>query len=164
MSQTTLPVSDRYMPKGTNVIKWLPAVAAYANGPSRVEITAGVELRDEIAAMTGWDTSPSYINTPDAGHRVVSRIPGEINLGDASITFYADRKGQDIRKVLAKGDKGYLWFADGGDVAGSLADLFAVEVAGISKVRTVGSEAFQLTISFAITREPREDLVIPATV
>ena len=42
--------------------------------------------------------------------------------------------------------------------------MFAVEVAGISKVRTVGSEAFQLTISFAITREPREDLVIPATV
>lgn len=162
MSVTTLPVSDRFFSPEISVYKWLPAVANPTTGATRSEIDGGVALQDEIAALAGWETSTSFINTPDAGHRVVGRIPGRVTLGDASITFYADPKGDDIRKVLAKGDKGFMWFADGGDVPDSPSDLFQVEVANISKLRSVDEQAFQLTITFAIKRPPLEDVAIPA--
>lgn len=163
MSVPTLPVSDRFFTPEINVIKWLPTVEAPTAGPSRPEIDGGVALQDEIAAISGWSKTPQYIETPDAGHRLIGRIPGRVTLSDSSLTFYASRDGQDIRQVLAEGDKGFVWFADGGDVAGHLADLFEVEVASIGKARSVDANAFQLTISFALKRSPVTDIEIPAT-
>ncbi len=162
MSVPTLPVSDRFFTPEINVIKWLPTVANPTTGATREEIDAGVALQDEIAAMAGWETSPGFIETPDAGHRLVSRIPGRITLRDASITFYASRDGDDIRSVLSVGQKGFIWFADGGDVADHLSDLFEVEVANIGKARSVDANAFQLTITFAIKRPPLTDVAVPA--
>lgn len=162
MSVTTLPVSDRFFTPEINVIKWLPTVTNPTTGPTREEIDAGIALQDEIAAMSGWETTSQFIETPDAGHRVVSRIPGRVTLGDGSITFYASRDGEDIRQVISKGMQGFVWFADGGDVEGYLADLFSVEVANIGKARSVDANALQLPITFAIKRPPLEDIEIPA--
>lgn len=163
MSVPTLPVSQRFFSPEISVYKWLPTVAAPTEGATRAEIDAGVALQDEVADLSGWEINPQFIETPDAGHRVVGRIPGRINLGDASITFYASRDGKDIREVLSAGQTGFLYFADGGDQEGYLYDLFQVQVASIGKSRTVtGNTALVLPMTFAILRPPLTDVTIPA--
>lgn len=142
---------------------FLPSVAD-PQDVSRAEITAGTLLSPEIADISGFNTSSTLIDTPDLGSRFVRRIGGRTTTEDSSLTFYGSRDGIDARAILPRGTEGYLYLADGGDVAGNLADLFHVEVTSVGKMRSVGEQAFQLTISFGILSVPVEDLVIPALV
>lgn len=163
MSVPTLPVSQRFFSPEISVYKFLPVVAEPTVGATRAEIAGGIALQDELADLSGWDISPGYIETPDAGHRVVGRIPGRTSLGDASMTFYASQDGEDIRKVLTEGQRGYMYFADGGDVEDYLYDLYAVQVSNIGVARSVtGNTALQLPIGFALLRSPLRGAAIPA--
>jgi len=104
------------------------------------------------------------ISTPDLGSRFTKQIGGRTQADASSITFYASKDGADIRSVLQRGLTGYLTFMDGGDVAAQPMDVFPIEVTSVGKVRTTGDNAQQITVTFAITGEPAEDVDIPATV
>lgn len=156
-----LPATTRFFAPEISKCYYLPAVAGAE--PTRAEITSGTDLTDEIAALSGWTVTSAMINTPDLGHRFVSQIGGRTNAEQSSITFYADLDGDDVRAVLPRGTVGYILWADQGDTTGALADLFRIEVVSVGKVRSVGDQAFQITITFAITRVPVEDLALPAT-
>jgi hypothetical protein len=101
------------------------------------------------------------INTPDWGSRFISQIAGRTSAEGSSITFYASKDGHDIREVLVRGDRAYVIFADGGDVAGQPCDIFAIEVTAVGKVRS-GENAQTITVQFAITRVPAENVALPA--
>lgn len=157
-----LPASERFFAPEISKVYLIPAVAS-ETAVTRAEITAGTDLTGEIADVSGWSVTGQMINTPDWGSRFISQISGRTSAENSSITFYADKAGVDIRTVLSRGDRTHILFCDGGDVTSYKADLFAVEVTSVGKVRTGSDGALQITISFAITRVPTEDLTLPAT-
>lgn len=161
MPATPLPASTRFFAPEVTKVYWLPS-CANINSPTRAEITAGDDLSGEIAALSGWTVESGFINTPDLGSRFTSMIPGRTSAPSSSITFYASKDGEDVRGVLARNDAGFVMFCDGGDVPTQPADVFPATVASVGKVRQVDDGANQLTIAFAITAEPAEDVAIPA--
>ena len=156
-----LPATDRFFQPEISKV-WFALVLADPANLTRAEITAATDITDEIADLSGWMVASSQINTPDMGHRFVSSITGRTQADNSTITVYADLTGDDARKVLPRGTKGFLIFADGGDVEDQPCDIFPVEVASVGKVRSTGDQAFQLTIGFAIKKPPFEDVPLPA--
>jgi len=156
-----LPVTDRFYARGTTKVHFLPVIAAATMIPTRAEITAGTDLSDEISDMTGWTTTSGSIGTPDLGSRFNRKIPGDIDSPDSSLTIYASRDGNDVRKVLPRDTVGYIVFMDAGDVPGRLMDIFAISVASVGKTRSMGA-ALVCPINMTITRVPVEDKPIPA--
>ncbi|MFB9378598.1 hypothetical protein ACFFKU_06855 [Kineococcus gynurae] len=170
MAITTAPKAQRFFNAGITEILFLPIVAASALSskaagylkPTAAELNNAVRLSDDIADIAGWSVSSGFIDTPDLGSRFTSRITGRTTSDDSSLTFYADPDGLDARRVLPRTTKGFIVVADGGyGTAGDLADVFAVEVGSVGKVRSVSDTAMQLTIGFAITAQPAEDVALP---
>lgn len=159
---TAMPATKRFFQPEISKVYLALTVADYRTAILRPEIAAATDLTNEIADLSGFSVTSNLIDTPDLGNRFVSRIGGRTTTEDSSITFYADQGGDDVRKVLARGDKAFLIFCDGGDQVGYLADVFPVEVTSVGKVRSTGDQAFQLTVGFAITAVPGEDLELPA--
>lgn len=158
-----LPQTTRFFGAGTTECLYLPAVAAANGAPTRAEMTAGTVLTAEIADWSGWTVSGAEIVTPDLGSTFDSKIPGKTSIDDSSITFHGDIGGADVRDVLPRGTGGFIMIMDGGDVPARPADVFPTRVRSVGKLRPVdGGSNFRLTISFSITREPFEDIAIPA--
>jgi len=156
-----LPRSERFFaPEISKVL--FAADLADPEAYTRVEAEASIDLTNEIADLSGFAVTSGMIDTPDMGSRFTSQIGGRTSAEASSITFYADKAGNDVRTVLSRGTTGFLIFMDGGDVPGQPSDIYAVQVSSVGKVRSVGDQAFQVTISFAITSEPAEDVDIPA--
>lgn len=153
MPPTPLNKTTRFSPQGTSRYYWLPTVAAADMIPTRTEIDAGTDLTSEVAAVTGWSTTPNQIDTPDAGSRFVSRVPGSITADDSSLTFYGSKDGDDARTFFTRDMTGYVMFADAGDVPGAKAEIFPVTVLNVSPVRDI-TGAFQVVVSFSITDDP----------
>jgi hypothetical protein len=101
------------------------------------------------------------VDTPDLKSRFTSQIPGRVSAEASSLTFYADKGGDDVSQVLPRDTEGFIYFMDGGDVPGDLADLFDVTVSSNSKTRSADGAVVRV-VSFAITAEPNEGLTIPA--
>jgi hypothetical protein len=162
MPATPVPIANRFFHVGETVVYYLPSIAAANKVPTRAEIDAGTDLSDEIADLSGWTLQGGEIDTPDLGSKFTGKIPGRISVDDSSFTFYADNRGVDVRSVLPRGTSGFILICDGGDVAGALADVYPVRVRSNGKVRSVGDEAGRITIPFSITKEPTENVALPA--
>lgn len=161
MPATPLPATERFFAPEISKVYFALTIADIAT-PTRAEINAGTDLTEEIADISGWSVTTGTIPTPGMS-RFTKQIAGRTTAEDSSITFYADLGGDDIRTILARGDRGYVIFCDGGDVTGNLADVFPVVVKNVGKVRTMADQAHQLTVGFAISQVPAEDVVLPAT-
>lgn len=162
MAATPIAAVERFWPTGTSEWLWVPTMADYEN-PTRLEINAGTALRREMSASEGWNTSGEDIETPDGESRFVGSIPGKITAEESNFTMYADPTGQDARQLMPRGTAGFVVRMPGGDVAGRLMDVYPVRVKTVSKQMNVGEdEAGSLQFQFSISREPAEDLVIPA--
>jgi hypothetical protein len=163
-SATAIPQSTRFFQPGISEYVFIPTIASTTLVPTRAEITAGDDLTGEIADISGWNVQSNQIDTPDMGTRFVSQIGGRTTAPSSSLTFYGDEESVDVRTILPRGTEGFLLIADGGDVTNGKADVFPVIVTSVGKVRSTGDQAHQLTITFAITAEPAEDITLPATV
>lgn len=162
MVATPIAAVDRYWPTGTSEWLWVPTAADYEN-LTRAEINAGTALRREMNSSEGWNTSGEDIATPDGESRFEASIPGKITAEESSFTMYADPTGSDARTLMPRDTEGYVVRMPGGDVAGRLMDVFPVRVKTVSKLMNVGEEeAGRLQFQFSITREPAEDVTIPA--
>lgn len=161
MAATPIAAETRYFNPETTKVYWCPSIAN-KNSPTRSELNAGTDLSSAIADVNGWMVSSEMIDVPDMGSRFVSKIPGRISANDSSITFYMDRAGVDARTVMPRDAEGFIVWLDGGDVAGRKMDVFPVTVSSHGKSRSVGAEPARLTISYAITSEPAENVTIPA--
>jgi hypothetical protein len=159
------PVSRavRYIHPEVARVYWLPAVAD-VNAPTRVEIEAveSFDLTQEIADAPGWGIAANRTPVPDLGTKFTGRVAGRIDPEDAQMVFYASSDTEDIRSVLSRGDRGFVYIAHGGDVPTQLADCYPVEVVSVSKPLSVGGDPAQITVDFAVTAKPGEDVVIPA--
>lgn len=161
MVTTKLPATERFFQPEISKVYFALAIANI-RAVTRPELDAATDLTDEIADLSGWNITSGQINTPDLGNRFVSSITGRTQTDASSLTVYASLDGDDARTVLPRGTKGFLIFADGGDVEDYPCDIFPVEVSSVGKIRSTGDQGFQLTIGFAIKKPPAEDVPLPA--
>lgn len=161
MPTPQIVASTRYFDVGTTKVYYLPAVANIAS-PTRAEMNAGTDLSREIAEIDGWSVSSNQIQVPDFATRFTAQIAGRIEAADSSLTFYTSVNSTDVRSLLPRDTAGFVMWLDGGDVAGRKADVYPVTVTSVSKMRSAGSEAARIQIGFSITREPAENVTVPA--
>ncbi|MEV0237560.1 hypothetical protein [Nonomuraea sp. NPDC050786] len=152
----------RFFPTGTTRYLWVPTIAAGTKIPTRTEIDAGTDLSTDLAEVSGFTVSSDLIDTPDINKRFTKRIAGRITAEDSSLTFYADRTGDDVRALLPMDEEGFIVRLPGGDVAASMGSTFPVTVSSISEEAGTDDEAGRLVVEFAITDEPAVNWAVPA--
>lgn len=160
----TLAVSTRYTDLATTQIWWVPSIAATNLTPTGAELrTSGTRLDGEINDLSGFTVEGEQIDTQSMGETFRTRIPGSTNSPDSSITFYASKNGVDIRTLNPRGTSGFLCLLDGGDVPGSKMETYPVTVTSVGIVRSViGGDATKIVINYSITKQPGQNLTIPA--
>ena len=154
--------STRYINPGVTKCYYLPAIAASNLTPTRAEMDAGTDLSGEISDITGWSVAGNDVATPDLKSTFVGNIPGRTTSPESSITFYASQNSLDVRNLQPRGTTGYIMWLDGGDVAGQKADVFPVRVKSQPKTRGTGEDPAKIEVQYSITREPAENVTIPA--
>lgn len=162
MPTPNITASTRYFDRGTTKVYFLPAVAATNLTPTRAEMDAGTNLSNEVADLNGWSVAAEQIDTPVLGSVFTGSIPGGTSSPESSITFYSSSNSVDVRALLPRGTTGYIMWLDGGDVGGNKADVFPVRVKAAPKQRNLGNEAAKIEIQFSVTREPGENVTVPA--
>lgn len=162
MAATEIDTVERYWPTGVQKWLWVPTVSNI-EAITRTEINAGTDLTREVAATDGWSTSGDEIETPDGDSAFVAKVPGKVTADDSSITLYGDPSGDDARNLFSRGTTGNIVRMPGGDIAGRLAYVFPVRVKTRSIEANVGEDdVVKILVQFSITREPAEDVTIPA--
>ncbi|MFD6324190.1 hypothetical protein ACFWOL_15270 [Streptomyces sp. NPDC058442] len=157
---TPINPSVRYYRRGTTRVLWVPTIAN-KNAPTRAELDAGTALEGETGAMSGWQTTSATVPTPALGSRYTPTVPGEITAAESSLTFWADKGGDDVRSLLLRESRGYVVWMDEGDEPDQTMDVYPVQVTSQAKVREL-DQAAQIMAQFAITSEPAENVTIPA--
>jgi hypothetical protein len=160
MAATPISPSTRYYPPGTRQVYWVPAIADIS-APTRAELDSGTDLTGEISAMAGFAVSSATVSVPDLGTRFAPDIPGQITAQSSSITMYASEDSRDVRELLPRDTAGFVAVLWEGDTAGRLMDVFPVTVTSSPKDVTT-TNAGTLTVDFAVTAVPIENVVIPA--
>jgi hypothetical protein len=159
---TALPAASRFFQPEISTYVFIPTIAdpgLVATGP---EIAAGDDITGDIADVSGWLVQSNQIDTPDMGTRFVAQIGGRTTAPSSSVTFYGSQDAVDARAAMPRDTPGFMYIADGGLTAAYKADVFPVKVSSVGKVRSTGDQAFQVTITYAITAEPAEDVTIPS--
>lgn len=160
MSATPIAAANRYFRRGVTKAYWCPTIAD-KNAPTRVELNAGTDLSNEVAAIEGWMVQSETIPTPALGTTFDAKINGVTSADDSSLMFYADSTSVDVRQLLPRGTNGFVVWLDEGDVAGRTMDVFPVRVISAPKQREMDN-ASQIQVQFAVTAEPTENVAIPA--
>ncbi|MFB7597260.1 hypothetical protein [Streptomyces sp. NPDC056160] len=160
MPAASIQESVRYYRRGTTRVLWVPVIAN-KNSPTRTELDAGTALEGETGAMAGWQTTSATVATAALGSRFTPNVPGEITAAESSLTFWASKDGDDVRKLLIREARGFIVWMDEGDVPTQTMDVYPVQVTSQAKVRELDAAA-QIMAQFAITSEPAENVAIPA--
>jgi len=155
-----ITASTRFFRPGTTSVVYALTVANKA-APTRSEINAGTDLRNEVSEISGFQTLSATIETPDLATRFSGKLPARITADDSSITFYESVTGVDVRALLPRDTVGYLLFMPGGDTAGRKMNVFPITVASVATDWSI-EDAARLVVGFTITSIPAEAVTIPA--
>jgi len=159
MPPTPLTPTIRYIPPGTRKIYWVTTIATYT-APLRAELNAGIDLSNEVAAVTGFTVTSATTPTPDLSSRFTSEIPGAITAASCSLSIYATNTSSDIRLTLPRGTIGFVVLLWEGDVTGQRMDIFPATVTA-SAVNGNMTAAELVDVSFSITKVPANNVLIP---
>ena len=160
MPATPITESVRYYRRGVSRVLWVPTIAN-RQSPTRVELDAGTALELEVGEVDGWQVTSETVEAPALGTRFNAKVAGPISADDSSLTMYASQDGEDVRTLLPRSTSGFIVWMDEGDVPTQTMDVFPVTVMQQSKPR--GLDALgMIQVQFAITREPAENVTIPA--
>jgi hypothetical protein len=160
MPAPNIPASTRFFRPGTTSVVFCTTIANKA-APTRGEINAGTDLRNEVAEISGFQTTSETVDAPDLGSRFNVKIPGRIAADDSSLTLYESVTGVDARSLLPRDTTGFLLFMDGGDVSGRKMDVFPITVASLAHDRSL-EDPGRLIVTFTVTSVPAENVLIPA--
>ncbi|TXS39690.1 hypothetical protein [Streptomyces sp. t39] len=153
----------RFSRKGVTKILFADTVASTAYIPTRAEITGATALTKAIASVEGFSLENQEIETPDLESTFTSKIPGDDQAADSSLTFYEDDAEDTLEEALAKGTTGFIIILRKGDVPTSKSmDVYPVRVASKSAAITVDNEAAKWMVKFSITDTPALDVEVPA--
>jgi hypothetical protein len=150
----------RFFRRGVSKTRFLPAQAG--TSPTRPEITAGVDLSVDLAAINGFQFSNAPIATPDLSDNFDSQITGPDTVGDSSMDFYDQDNASTIRTAVAKGTAGVVLLMPYGDVPTKRCESWRATSTGVNDAWSLDATAAQFNVSFAITSRPTQAGVIPA--
>lgn len=154
----------RFNRKGVTKIVFVDTIASTSYTPTLAEITGGTDYTKQIAAVDGFSLENQEIETPDMDSTFVSKIPGDDQAADSSLTFYEDDTTDTIETELAKGTTGFILVARKGKTAGKKGlDVYPVRVASNSAAITADNEAAKIMVKFSITDRPLLNATVPAT-
>jgi len=164
MAATPLSATTRYFPVGVRQYYFVTSIAS-KTAPTRAELNAGTDLTGEIVSVTGFTTSSNPVDAPDLKSRFTGQVTGMITADASSMNIYLDEESVDVRSVLPRDTVGFVvQFPEGDDegVSGTKTmDVFPVKVSSASKDTTT-TDPGQIVISFVITSEPAENILVPA--
>lgn len=172
MPTPKLSPTQRFINPGTTTVYYVPVIAALALSPkdvgygvpTRVELDAGLDLTKQIGDSSGWTVTGNDVAVDDLGSTFANTIPGKTSAADSSLTYYADKGGDDVRAVQPRGTVGAILLAYAGDETGNLADVYPIEVKSVGKaINVAGTAAMMIPVQYSISDEPAEDVVLPAT-
>jgi hypothetical protein len=160
MPAPPLAPTTRYFPPGTRKTYWVPVISNYL-APSRAELNSGTDLSGEISAINGWAVVANMVDAPDMGSKFTSQVGGRLTSASNDLTCYLSVNSIDARSLLPRGTTGNIVHFWEGDVPGQKMSVFPVTVtsqAPDTATENVGTATF----TFAASRVPAENLVIPA--
>jgi hypothetical protein len=160
MPAPNITASTRFFRPGTSSVVFCTTVANKA-APTRAEINAGTDLRNEVAEINGFQMTSESQPTPDLGNRFTSSVAARITAGDSSITFWESVTGVDVRSLLPRDTTGFLLLMSGGDTAGRKMNVAPITVASLATDYSL-EEVARLIVSFTITSSMAENVTIPA--
>jgi hypothetical protein len=160
MAATPITQTTRYFAPGISKVLFVPTIANPAS-PTRAELDAGTDLSGEVNALDGWTVTADTTDTPDLNSTFVGKLPTTTSAADSSITFYASQDGQDARSLLPRTTRGFVVWMDEGDDPALTMDVFPVLVSSSAKQRSMSDPAL-IQVMFVVTREPSENVSIPA--
>ena len=159
MPPSPLTATVRYTPPGTRKIYWVTTIATYT-APSRGELNAGIDLTNEVAAISGFTTTSNTADVPDLSTRFTAKIPARITADNSALDFYASNTSSDVRTVLPRDTAGFVVFLYEGDVTGQKMDVFPAKVTTEALAGDMENPQ-QVHIEFAITKIPALNVTIP---
>ena len=162
MPTPAITQSTRYTSIGLTKVYYLPTIASTSFIPTRTEMNAGTDLSPELADWAGWMVTGAQINTPDLSTVFESTISGRVSSPKSTLTFYASTTGVDVTALLPRTTTGYICWLDGGDISGHQMEVYPVTVManGIDRDNKM-TKADVVTVDFAITRQPAQNVTIP---
>jgi hypothetical protein len=165
MAATPLSTVTRYFPVGLRQYYFVASISNKA-APTRSELNAGIDLTTEVTTVTGFSTATALVDAPDLKTRFTSQVSGMITADASSMNIYLDEDSVDVRTVLPRDTTGFIvQFPEGDDegVSGTKTmDVFPVTVSSAVK-ETTTTDVGQVMISFAITSEPAENVLVPSS-
>jgi len=159
MAATVPTPADRYFQPGRTQIIVVPT---WASPKVLANLTAGTNISQDVAAVSGFTVSGADLPTPDLGRRFVPNVPGRITADQSSIDLYADPEGADATAIFTLDQETNIAFLDNGQVADSNMDTFPVRVLSVSRVRDIEAVPV-IRVMFSITDEPETGLTYPAS-
>jgi hypothetical protein len=154
----------RFNRKGVTKILFADTIADAGYMPTMAEITGATDYTKQIAAVDGFSLENQEIETPDMASTFVSKIPGDDQASDSSLTLYEDDTTDTIETDLAKGTVGFVIICRKGKTASSKGmDVYPVRVASSSPAITADNEAAKIMVKFSITDRPLLNATVPAT-
>lgn len=163
MTGPVYPVK-KFFRRGFSEIHWLPAVASPLTGPTRTEITGGINLSPAVNAVAGFGFTNSPIAAPDLSTTFNSQIPGSDAADNSSLTFNDDKVDETIRTALAKGTDGFVFLMPYGDDPTSRGEVWPATSTGYNDQWDMGDTVAMAMCAFAITSPPNQNATIPAAV
>jgi len=156
-------MANRFVRRG-NTDLWFISTLASPTAPSiTTDIGGGVSLGLHVSEISGFSSTGTFVETPDFGSSVVSKIPGTDELTDSALTIYEYDVDADnpLKTTLAKGTSGYVLMAphggentNGSMKVGQKVNVFPVQVASTSDNFDSGNVGATWTCSMAITSAP----------
>lgn len=152
----------RFNRKGVTKILYATTIADPGYMPTATELTGATDYTKQIAAVDGFALENQEIETPDMASTFVSKIPGDDQASDSSLTFYEDDTTDTVEQDLAKGTTGFIIICRKGKTAGSKGmDVHPVRVASNSPAITADNEAAKIMVRFSITDRPLLNATVP---
>lgn len=157
----------RYKPSNKAKVVFAPSVASLA-APTVAEINAGTVLCTPgtfVAAglkeLQNFESTASFIDTPDAAQDFDTKIPGRKQAGNPAMVFYDDDASSTIRTALAEATAGYVIIMRYGQTVGKRAEVYPATVASLNDSQVNSdNNASMFTVAVAITAQPNKSGVI----
>lgn len=155
----------RSIPRGLSRWYACPVVANPAS-PTRAEITAGEDITESIAGITGFALTNSPVTTPDLGSRFDKTVAGIDSAGDSSLNMWDEiargtAPSDPARDVLAKDTELYMVKMPYGDIPGKRLETWAVTSTGVNDQNDMAA-AMQYQVGFSVREVPEQNGVVPA--
>lgn len=143
---------------------WVASIAD-VQAPTDVEIATGVDLQDnyDLTDIVGWEVTTQIIRDGKWLPFEEQRLGGQ-SLQDSAMLFAADRAGNDVRGLWARGDVGYIVLLPSGpylDHPTAPVNVYPVRVAQITQLQRLRTgSGSTLRVDFAIRERVGENVTV----